>query len=202
MNIYRDEYSLLTGLRIPPRRNIFISYYHADQMAVNDFVQRFSVREKIFTPFMLAQGQSFGDDIVNSSDPNYVMQQIRRRYFGQSTITIVLVGNCTHSRRYVDWEIKASLQKGGVGGQLPHGLMAIDLSKVRGNKFLPQRLLSNYKVDHSGYAPFYYYPQSGQELREWIEIAYNSRTSKSDLIMNPNDMMSYNQVCKVCGVTH
>lgn len=94
------------------------------------------------------------------------------------------------------------MQKGGIGGALPHGVIAIDLSKLRGSKFLPERVLQNYKDDHSAYIPFYYYPQSGQELREWIEIAFNSRTSKSHMIVNPNNMMTYDSKCKICGIKH
>jgi len=198
-NFFNSPFS---SLNIPTKRNVFISYYHGDQNAVDEFVNRFAFQEQIFTPFMLNSGQTFGGDIINSSNPTYVMSKIRERYFGQSTVTIVLIGNCTHSRRYVDWEIKASLQRGGLGGSLPHGVMAIDLSKIQGRKILPERILQNYKDDNSAYIPFYYYPQSGQELREWIEIAVSSRNSKSSLIVNPNDMMARNRQCQVCGITH
>jgi hypothetical protein len=36
------------------------------------------------------------------------MSEIRRKYLGNASVTIVLIGSCTHSRRYVDWEIKLS----------------------------------------------------------------------------------------------
>jgi len=201
-NLFNSPLSGFNGLRTPIKRNVFISYYHGDQVAVNDFVRRFAHQEQVFTPFMLNAGQTFGGDIIDSNNPTYVMSKIRERYFGQSTVTIVLVGDCTHSRRYIDWEVKASLQRGGLGGILPHGVMAIDLSQIRGSKFLPDRVRQNYAEDHSAYIPFYYYPQNGQELREWIEIAVNSRTTKSSSIVNPNDMMTRNQQCKVCGITH
>jgi len=35
------------------------------------------------------------------------MRRIREEKLQDSTVTIVLVGNCTNSRRYVDWKIKA-----------------------------------------------------------------------------------------------
>ena len=138
MSIYNG---ILGGLnQHQNKRNVFISYYHGDQAAVNEFVRVFGRELGVFTPCMLAEGQKFSDDIINSTNPQYVMQQIRNRYFGHSTITIVLIGNCTHSRRYVDWEIKASLQRGGIGGQRPHGLMAINLCKLNTTKYLPPRL--------------------------------------------------------------
>ncbi|MCF4171932.1 TIR domain-containing protein [Vibrio sp. McD22-P3] len=185
------------------KRNVFISYYHGDQYAVNEFVRVFGRELNVFTPCMLAEGQRFTDDIINSTNPAYVMQQIRNRYFGHSTVTIVLLGNCTHSRRYVDWEIKASLQRGGVGGQLPHGLMAINLCKMNSTKFIPPRFAANWNQDNVDcYAPFYRYPNSADELRGWIEEAYRSRTERSHLISNASEMMKNNSVCNVCGVTH
>lgn len=194
--------SIFNGLsaipRTPIKRNVFISYYHGDQAAVNEFVQRFARELGVFTPYMLAEGQRFSDDIINSQDPRYVMQRIRSRYFGQSSVTIVLIGSCTHSRRYIDWEIKASLQRGGVSGQSPHGLMAINLCKFNTAKELPRR----FKLNNSEYAPFYRYPESGNELRDWIERAHRARTSLNHLISNPSDMMSYNRKCNVCGVSH
>jgi len=68
-----------------------------------------------------ALGTSFSDDIINSTNPEYVMSQIRQKYLGDSTVTIVLVGTCTHSRRYVDWELKASLRQGDC---TPNGVLA------------------------------------------------------------------------------
>lgn len=200
---------MLTGILsgIPrsqsPKRNVFISYYHGDQVEVNEFVQVFGRQLNVFTPCMLAEGQRLSDDIINSVNPSYVMQQIRNRYFGHSTVTIVLLGNCTHSRRYVDWEIKASLQRGGVGGQLPHGLMAINLCKQNSPKNIPPRFEDNWTQGNTGcYAPFYRYPTSADELRSWIEDAFYARTSRSNLINNSREMMKYNRACYRCGVTH
>lgn len=52
------------------------------------------------------------DDIINSTDTNYVMRRIRELYLKDSTVTIVLMGKYTYTRRYVDWEIQASLRNG------------------------------------------------------------------------------------------
>jgi len=156
-----------------------------------------------FTPVMLSAGQSYGSDIINSNNPEYVMQEIRRRHFGHSTVSIVLLGSCTHSRRYIDWEIKASLQRGGLGGQLPHGLIAIALPSTGGSAFLPERFASNWVQGHyGGYARFYRYPNNSYELKSWIEEAYSARTSRANLIVNPNTMWTYSRTCKHCGVTH
>ncbi len=189
----------LSGLQIT-KRNCFISYYHGDQIEVDNFVNDF---RHVFTPVMLNSYQSYGTDIINSTNPNYVMQAIRSRHFGHSTVMIVLIGTCTHSRRYVDWEIKASLQRGGLGGQLPHGLIGIGLPSTYGRAYIPERLALNWHDTNSGcYARCYKYPSSAQELRSWIEDAFVSRATRSNLISNPGDMWSYNRKCDVCGVTH
>lgn len=182
------------------KRNCFISYYHGDQDEVNAFVRQFSAA---FTPVMLNVDQTYGLDLIESNDPQYVMQQIRSRHFGRSTVTIVLLGNCTHSRRYVDWEIKASLQKGGVGGQLPHGLLAITLPSMDGTAHLPERFRQNWAPGNGeGYANFYRYPINNEGLRLMIETAVTSRTERADNIINPNEMWGYNRQCMTCGITH
>jgi hypothetical protein len=82
------------------RRKVFISHYKGDRTEVDEFIERFGNQEKVFIPYVL--GANDNDDFINSTDPNYVMSQIRKRYLQDTTVTIVLVGSCTHSRRYVD----------------------------------------------------------------------------------------------------
>jgi hypothetical protein len=58
---------------------------------------------------------------IDSVDTNYVMRRIRENYITGSSCTIVLVGKETWGRKYVDWEIEATLDKdhGVIGVQLP-----------------------------------------------------------------------------------
>lgn len=158
------------------KRKVFISYYHGDQQYVNKFISDFS---DIFIP--KAVGIKERDFEFDSSNPQYIMRKIREQVLEDSTVTIVLIGNCTHSRRYVDWEIKASLQQGAT---LPNGLIAINLPYMgtRGN--LPNRLSENVIKD------------------EWIEDAYSARTTRAGLIHNSKEMMKYNSMCRIHGVTH
>ncbi|MBN1655077.1 MAG: TIR domain-containing protein [Deltaproteobacteria bacterium] len=46
--------------------------------------------------------------------PDYVMRRIRDEHLRDSTVTIVMIGNCTWSRKYVDWELQASLRSGPI----------------------------------------------------------------------------------------
>ena len=101
------------------RRKVFISYYHGDQDEVNQFVSDFT---SVLIPKTV--GVTDRDFDVDSNDPQYIMRKIREKKLEDSTVTIVLVGNCTLSRRYVDWEVRASLQQGQT---LPNSLIAINL---------------------------------------------------------------------------
>ena len=100
------------------------------------------------------------------------MSEIRRKYLSDSSVTILLVGKCTHSKRYVDWELKTSLRR---GSNEPNGLLAYVLpsamppeSRVFGPiawdqrawPSLPDRLAANwnYYKTHECYARYYVMP--------------------------------------------
>jgi hypothetical protein len=138
--------------------------------------------------------------------PEYVMRRIREDYLGDSTVTIILIGTCTHSRRFVDWEIKASLQQGAA---LPNGLVGILLPSATPGLLrmrhaeLPPRLSDNLaQAGVPGYAQYQPYPTSRQQVREWIEDAFNSRTRRAQYISNGRRMMSNYNSCANCGATH
>ena len=182
-----------------PRRNVFISYHHGDDAEVKAFLLKWSVQEKVFTAKGL--GLRFADDIINSDNAEYVMSRIRQLYLYDTSVTIVLLGKCTHSRRYVDWEIKSSLRQEKNG--LPNGVMGIILPSLGSSAILPPRLAENWTNNHVNcYARFWIAPRSAAELRGWIEDAFNARTSRAHLIQNSPDMMRYNATCQTCGIVH
>ncbi len=195
----------------PPKRNVFISSFHNDRAEVDAFIYKWATVEKVFTPKALATFDN--DDFINSDNPEYVMSEIRRKYIGDASVTIVLIGTCTHSRRYVDWEIKASLRR---GESLPNGLLAYVLQSatpqitpfVDWDKLpwpsLPERLAANwnYYQQPSCYARYYTLPDSAANLRQNIEAAFSDRTNRANLIKNDSDIMKYSAKCRVCGVTH
>ena len=127
------------------------------------------------------------------------MAKIREKYLGDSTVTLCLIGKCTHSRRYVDWEIKTTLRR---GNYIPNGLVGILLPEMD-SAHLPSRFQENWNKDESnGYAIYRSYPTSEASLRGWIEEAYLRRTSHADLIVNTQEMYKYNKKCLVHDVTH
>lgn len=177
------------------KRRAFISYYKQDIDKVEKFIDDF---KNVFTPKIL--GANDNDDFIDSSNTNYVMQCIRDRYLEDSTVTIVLLGTCTHSRRYIDWEIKSSLQQGKA---LPNGLIGIALSDPPHPFCLPARFANNLKNGHDDYyARYIRYPTSEQKLRKWIEDAHLARTTRAALIDNSLPMAKYNLKCKICKKTH
>jgi hypothetical protein len=193
---------------------VFISSYHANRHEVDEFIYRWSNVEKVFTPKALCTFDN--DDIIKSNNPEYVMAEIRRKYLMDSSVTIILVGSCTHSRRYVDWEIKSSLRR---GENLPNGLLAYVLPSATPPAFglagpiewsqrawpaLPDRLAANWNFyqPQNCYARYHTVPNTPEELRTQVEAAVWDRTNRAHLIQNDANMMSRNGVCRACGVTH
>lgn len=186
------------GQLIGEKRKVFISHYKGDKDEVEEFIKKFANEENVFIPKVL--GANDNDDFINSTDTDYVMTQIRKKYLDDSTVTIILVGSCAHSRRYVDWELKSSLRQ---GSYTPNGVMGIILPSKGKNAYLPQRLEANWEEGHGNcYARYWVYPSTAKQLHDWIEDAFSARTSRAHLIKNSQDMMKYNRQCSVCNVTH
>jgi len=176
------------------RRKCFLSYHHADQDEVDEFVRVFDEERDVFITRGL--GITSDEDIINSDDTDYVMQRIREDYLGDSTVTIVLIGNCTWARRFVDWEIQASLRHGET--VVPLGVMGICLPSYKKGTKIPNRLSINLRdkdSDKDSYARWYVYPNRKDTLASWIEDAFDARTSRENLIINPRDRFKYNKSC-------
>lgn len=179
------------------RRKVFISHYKGDRAEVDEFISRWATQEGVFIPKVLGAGQNY--DSIDSTSTDYVMSQIRQRYLEDSTVTIVLIGSCTHSRRYIDWELKSSLRR---GEDHPNGLIGI-LLPSRESAHLPQRFADNWKRNETDcYARYRGEPTSAGQLGSWIEDAFDARTARDRFINNSQDMMKYNGKCLVHSVTH
>ena len=173
------------------RRKCFISYHHADQEAVNQFVRDFDHANDCFIARGL--GEEMPGDVINSADTDYVMAKIRERFLRDSTVTIVIMGRCTWARRYVDWEIQSSLRQGEF--TTPNGLVGIKLPIFGG---FPPRFLANLSPDWPRvdcYARHMDYPSSVWALMNEIEGAYQRRTTHAHLISNSRDRVSNNRQC-------
>jgi MTH538 TIR-like domain (DUF1863) len=186
-----------------PKRTVFISAYAGDAHEVDAFLARWALREHVFTPRQPGEDAYVRDGLIQYDDQEYVLGQIRQRYMASASVTLLFVGPCTHSRRYVDWELKATLQR---GDRPPNGLLAIYLSSgVRDGELpaLPGRFGVNYTPDDSRcYARCYPLPSSAADLDRWIEDAVAARTTRAGAIQNEAQMLSHDVRCRVHHVTH
>jgi hypothetical protein len=163
------------------KHKVFLSYSKVDKAAVDKFC-------KSFGNTFIRRGMLMEDDLIDSTSTDYVMTEIRKRYLKDSTVTIILIGKCTWSRRFIDWEIQSSLRRFS-DGRLPNGLIAIQLWSTY--KSLPPRLKANV---NSGYSKFYTYPTSHIGLWNLIEWAYNQRGNQN-LIENSKERFINNRSC-------
>jgi MTH538 TIR-like domain (DUF1863) len=175
----------------PTRHKCFLAYHVDDAEEVATFVDKFG---EVFIPRVL--GVSPDDDFIESSDTDYVMDRIREKYLTDSTVTIVMVGKCTWARRFVDWEVYSSLRHDMNNKR--NGVMAITLPSVADNaKQLPARVKDNVLGDDGddGYARWWKYPKSNDSLGSLIEIAFQARATKSNLIDNTRARRLSNAAC-------
>jgi hypothetical protein len=144
------------------RRKAFLSYHHGGDQHYYD-----RLSEVMHDQLELITDNSL-ERKIDSSDHNYILRRIREYHLLGSSCTIVLCGADTWRRKYVDWEIQASLaqQMGLVGVWLP------TLPLVNGGTVKPSRLQDN--ID-SGYAVW----------TSWTNIA-DRPTSLADAIESAN----------------
>ena len=179
-------------------RNIFVSFHQEDELEGNIWCRRFS---QYFNGIRRLGLDEFGDDFadhINSGDSDYVMRQIRERKIAGTSCTVVLIGKCTWARRYVDWEIAATLRKfddsdrgGLIGVQLPS-------AQQHGWSRLPQRLEMNIGStdgDDAGYARFYPPAPSDDTIARWVDDAVARRDTIEPATGSTSDLMVNNRSC-------
>lgn len=181
----------------PVRRKVFISYHKADSDEVNRFIRLFSGAYDTFIARGIGAGMA--GDIIDSTDTDYVMSRIRQLYLGDSTVTIVIIGNCTWTRKYIDWELQSSLRSGKT--VTPNGLLGIKIPSFNSGQY-PDRLNANLLSDAAKqmgltecYARAIDWPASAEVLRLYIEDAYNARTLRAHLINNQRERFINDRDC-------
>lgn len=174
----------------PVRHKCFITYHGADIDAVTTFVEAFN---DVFIPRVVGVSQSDEfKDPISSDDEDYIKSQIGAKYLSDSTVTILYVGNCTWSRKFVDWELSSTLRNDPVNKR--NGLLAITPAD-RQTFTVPERFADNWDAAGSRYARWYYYPSSGSELRGCIQDAFDARSSRAETIVNSRKLRTYDSLC-------
>jgi len=87
----------------------FISYHHAREQDLKDKIIELGSGDNF-----IDKSVSDGDIDVNLSEET-IMRKIREEYLGDSTVTVVLIGEETYDRPYVNSEIQAALWNKSTG---------------------------------------------------------------------------------------
>jgi hypothetical protein len=169
------------------RHKVFISYHVDDvdevETFINDYGSEFIAR---------SVGVTVEDDFVDSVDEEYIKRKIREKYLTDSTVTILLLGECTWGRKFVDWEVASSLRDDPVNKR--NGLLVYPLPSMNNSAKLPSRVADNWVKDHEekSYALYRVHPSSTTRVRSEVEEAFQARTSKSGLLHNSRELRRNN----------
>lgn len=174
--------SLLSQFLIPTKRKIFVSYHHGGDQAYYDaFSRAFADTYDVIFDNSLERH-------IDSDNVDYVIQRIRDSYVGGSSCTVVLCGAETPWRKYVDWEIKATLD-------MKHGLVGVNLPSNRknagGHYTVPDRFHDNFQSGYALWTDWATFTQSAASVKSLIEQAI---ARPANLIVDNREMMSRNGV--------
>lgn len=170
---------LLSRALLRPR--VFVSYHHrGDQWYYNEFSRIFHDQYEAIEDRSL-------DRRYGSEDLDYVRWAVANNDIKGTSCTIVLCGAITGQRKFVDWEIKATLDD-------KHGLIGIALPTApraaNGAVTVPDRLHANVQ---SGYAVFQAWEQlTVANLTNWIATARYNSQNRTSLIVNPRELKTRN----------
>ena len=104
--VHRRVVNALLGVQ--KKRRVFVSYYHGGDRSYYDLFYKTFCGQ-----FDVVQDNS-PERRIDSDDAEYVLRRLRENHISGSSCTIVLVGQETFGRRYVDWEIEATLESSTV----------------------------------------------------------------------------------------
>jgi len=173
--------SIVRPLLVWPKRRVFVSY-HEDDAAY------YAVFSRVFDhTWDFISDQSLDRLYGNrDSDAEYIIRMIREKHISGTSCTLVLCGARTQQRKYVDWEICATLHK-------QHGLIGIDLP-VSPLPWLsltkpPVRLADNYWSGYAIRGQWWQLTLTPWILDSWIGQALGRR---KDLIDNSRPTMRRN----------
>ena len=156
-----------------PRHKVFVSYHHARDQKYADMLRAALADDMVDKS---VHERDIDDRIKTAT----IRQKIRDDFIADASVTIVLVGPETYTRKHVDWEIGSSLRKtknhprcGLLGILLPNHP---DYGKPRRDSLIPPRLATNLK-GQDPYAQMYNWPENNSlvRIRKWIDKAYRRR---------------------------
>lgn len=159
------------GQKIPVKPRIFVSYHHKHDQGY-------------YNALAVALQQSYGlvtdnslDRRIDSDNAEYIMRKIREEYLTGTSCTVVLCGSDTPLRKFVDWEIMATLQK-------QHALVGLRLPTLpimNDGCIKPARLQDNI---NSGFAVWGWYEDVYRDASKLAELVHIARSNSVSLIDN------------------
>ena len=165
------------------RHKVFISYYHDDEEWKDRFVQMMGNR-------IVDKSVNVGGIVDTNVPTEDTLRRIREEHISEATVTVVLIGPCTWQRKFVDWEIGATLRDTDMNPRC--GLLGILLPNhpdFNNSEYNPRLIPPRLSVNCNGDDPFaniYKWPgrqQSAQRARsvqEWIHLAFKRRRRQPD----------------------
>lgn len=172
----------MTGLNIglagfrPIRRSIFISYHHDGDQAYKRYISDVFAEQ-----YGVVEDNSL-ERAFDSDNAEYVMSRIREKHITGTSCTLVLCGTETPYRKYVDWEIKATLDR-------QHGLVGVWLPTLYqgagGGTAKPARLQDN--ID-SGYAVWCTWTDLVSSAAHFTNIVNEAIQKAPRLIVNTREL--------------
>lgn len=162
-------------------RNCFVSYHHE-----ND--QKYISKLRIVISGMKVADYSLKDDIGHLTDET-IYKKVREK-MRNCSVTVILIGERTGHRKWIDWEIWASLRgynhpTDSYKSFKPNGLLAIFLPG--GNHSIPERLQDNIS---SGYAVSMKWENLERDFESKVNYAYWNRTNVDYKIKNGRERLS------------
>jgi hypothetical protein len=161
---------------VSKRHKVFISYYHDEDQEYANKLRSFYGKSKAIID------KSMYTDLSRLQDET-ILKKIRQDHLRDSTVTVVLVGENTWGRKWVDWEINSSLRP--YGDRTRSGLVGIYLPNHRKKHF---RLTDNI---NSGYAVRLRWDEVEEKFIDAVHDAYNKR-NRPKLIDNTRNLRERN----------
>lgn len=159
--------------QVPVKHKVFISYHHQEDQTYYD-----AFSKKFHDTYSAVYDNSL-ERSIDSDDVNYVMRRIRENHITGTSCTIVLVGADSPKRKYIDWEISATLGKEHalIGVCLPSARLSQDKKYV----FVPDRLLDNI---NSGFALWLTWEQITSSVAQLDQYIAEAKSRSATLIDN------------------
>ena len=133
--------------------NVFISYHHDNDQFYKNRLVSLGSRFSAFVDRSVDTG-----DICENLPDEAIRRRIRDEYLRQTTVTVVLVGTETKSRKHVDWEIHSSMYDGSVNHR--SGILVVNL---------PSTGSTTFTAAHEGEKQFIY-----PDVQAWMTVGSRS----------------------------